>query len=832
MIRARAVTGVVAALALGGALYVGFVPVRGLPAIGGLLDPVRGLWAVSRTAELPRDEVTTLEGLGADVDVRFDDRAVPHIFARTEADAYRALGWVHARDRLFQMELTQRAVAGTLTELVGARALPLDREARRQALNVAADAKWAAIDPASSTRALIVAYMDGVNAYIDGMGAADLPIEYRLLGRRPRHFEPQDTYYLLGRMSLTLAWQDSELMRGGIEALIGTAATAALFPVNAPIQEPIEPVPGRTAARIADVRIPAPALHAPDDLARAEDALAMRALFAHSASPTRGEAMVGSNNWAVAPSRTESGHALLSGDPHLQLTLPSIWYEAHLVVPGDLDVYGVTLPLAPLVPIGFNRDVAWTATNTGADVLDFYRETVDDTTAPTRYRLDGEWRDLKRRVEDFRGPDGAVIATETLYTTHRGPMVRSALGYVSMRWTALEPSDEGTAFHAASRARSASEWYAAMASFRAPAQNFLVADRSGHIGIRSTGRFPTRPGDGRGDRVFDGSTSASDWTGEWPLDRYPQAMDPAQGYLASANQQPVDPAVRPGYLGWDWPTPWRAMRINRILRGDARMTPAKMWRAHTDPRSELTEVLLTRLREAVSASRRAGTLDSPDSAAFAFLEAWDGNFDVDSRGAVLFDQFQAALTRHTWDELAMPGESRRLATPSGALLATLLRDEASVWWDERATSGRLERRDDILLASLRDAWTAARTRFGNDPEAWRWGDIRRVNIHHVLRLPGFGRESLSVQSGPGTLSPSEAGGTHGASWRFVVELGPEVRAWGTYPGGQSGNPVSTRYADRVPQWQRGELAELRLPRRAADLPDSLVTSRLSFRVAP
>lgn len=830
--RARALTGTVAALALGGALYVGFVPVRGVPALGPLLDPANGLWAATRTAELPPEQVASLAGLNADVAIRFDDRAVPHIFAATEADAYRALGWVHARDRLFQMELTQRAVAGTLTELVGARALPLDREARRQGLAVSAEAKWAAIPPDSPTRQFVEAYMEGVNAWVRGMRMAELPVEYRLLGRRPREFHPQDTYYLLARMALTLAWQDSELQRGAIEALIGRAATEALFPVNAPIQEPIEPVTGRRAARVDAIAIPAPTTRTPDAVATARRWSAARASFASQPDLTRGEAMVGSNNWAVAPSRTEAGYALLSGDPHLQLTLPSIWYEAHLVVPEALDVYGVTLPLAPLVPIGFNRHVAWTATNTGADVLDFYRETVDDTLAPARYRLDGEWRELTRRIERFRDPSGGVIATDTMYATHRGPMIRSSLGYVSLRWTALEPSDEGTALREASVATSVADWYRAMDSYRAPAQNFLVADRDGHIGIRSTGRYPIRPGDGRGDRVFDGSASASDWTGDWPLARYPQSLDPAQGYLASANQQPIDPAVRPGYLGWDWPTPWRAMRINAILRADSSMTPDKMRLAHTDPQSELTGVLLRHLRDAVNAARRAGTLAAPDSAAMAFLDTWDERYDVASHAAVLFDQFQAALTRRTWDELALPGETRRLATPGSAMLAVLMRDASSPWWDDRATPERLETRDDIVLAALRDAWTASRTRFGNDPSDWRWGDVRRVHIHHLLRLPGFGRESLSVQSGPGTLSPSEANGTHGASWRFVVELGPEIRAWGTYPGGQSGNPVSTHYADRVTTWQRGELSPLRVPRQPADLPDSLIASRLTLRAAP
>ncbi|HVH40510.1 MAG TPA: penicillin acylase family protein [Gemmatimonadaceae bacterium] len=828
----RAFTGVVAGLALAGAMYVGATSLRGLPAIGPLLDPARGIWAVSRAAELPAVQVVALQGLGGTVEVRYDDRGVPHIFGASETDAYRALGWVHARDRLFQMELTQRAVAGTLTEFVGARALPLDREARRQGLAVAAEAKWAALDRDAPVRAFVAAYMDGVNAYVRAMRPNELPIEYRLLGRKPRTFQPQDTYYLLARMSLTLAWQDSELQRGAVESLVGAAATAALFPVNAPIQEPIEPVAGRQAPRYTHAEIPAPQRPDAKSLAEARRWMETRALFAAEPQLTRGEAVVGSNNWAVAPGRTTGGHALLSGDPHLQLTLPSIWYEAHMVVPGVLDVYGVTLPLAPLVPIGFNRDVAWTATNTGADVLDFYLETVDDTTAPARYRVDGAWRELESSVATYEDPTGAVLATDTLYRTHRGPMVRSPIGYVSMRWTALELSDEGTAFHDASLATSAAEWYEAMANYRAPAQNFLVADRGGHIGIRSTGRYPLRPGDGRGDKVFDGSLSASDWTGDWPLSQYPTSMDPAQGYLASANQQPVDPAVRPGYLGWDWPSPWRAIRINGILRADAAMTPEKMRLAHTDPRSALTDAILPPVRDAVAAARRRGVLQPSDSAAMAFLDRWDGRFDIESRGAVLFDQLNSALTRRTWDEFVIPGEDRRVATPGSSMLVRLLQDGSSPWWDDGSTADVRETRDDILLLALRDAWTTARTRFGNDPEAWRWGKARRMNIHHLLRLPGFGRESLSVQSGPGTLSPSESGGTHGASWRFVVELGEELTASGTYPGGQSGNPVSTRYADRVPEWQRGALSPLRTPRSAADLPDSATSSRLTLRPAP
>jgi len=846
----RAATGTIAALSLAGALYVGFNPVAGVPPLGNLLDPVRGIWSVARSAELPREQQVALEGLGARVEVRYDDRGVPHIFAASDLDAFRALGWVHARDRLFQMELTQRSVAGTLAEFVGARALPLDRAARQRGLAAAAEARWAALAPGDPSRRIITAYMEGVNDFVRAMRDEDVPAEYHLLGKRPRVFQPQDTYYLLGAMALTLSYQDEELTRGGVEELVGTAATEALFPVDAPIQEPIQPVAGRTGPRYAAVRFPAPRL--PDAKAIAEarrfrdaaDQLAgggdpgapdvALSLLGPSRALTRGDAVVGSNNWAVAPARSANGHALLSGDPHLQLTLPSIWYEVHVVVAGGIDMYGVSLPLSPIVPIGFNRDVAWTATNTTADVMDFYRETVDDTLAPARYRLDGAWKAITTTVEEYRGPRGALLATDTLRRTHRGPLTRTALGWLSMRWTSLEMSDEAGAFREAIRARSAEEWYRAMERYRAPAQNFLVADRGGHIGIRSTGRYPLRPGDGRGNHLFDGSTSASDWTGEWKVTEYPQAMDPAQGYLASDNQQPIDPAVQPRYLGWDWPTPWRAMRINQILRADAGMTPEKMRLAQTDPRSALTDLVVSAVRAAVTAR---ATVDSTTAgtetrAAMAFLDAWDRKFDIESRGAVLYDALLAELTRRTWDEFVLPGENRRVATPNGMMLVRLFDDPQSAWWDDRGTPDTREDRDAILVASLREAWTATRMRLGNDPGAWRWGAQRVANIRHLLALPGFGREGIPMQSGPGTLSPSDGRGIHGASWRFVVELGDAIQASGTYPGGQSGNPVSSRYADRLPLWEKGELAPLRIPHTAAELTGSALASVLTFTPEP
>ncbi len=820
----------VAAGLLAGLLWVGARSTGPLPPLGRLLDPVHGAWALAARANLPATESHAVPGLGADVEVRFDDRGVPHIFAPSVMDAYRALGWVHARDRLFQMELQARAVAGTLSELAGPRTKDLDREARAQGLAWGAEKTFAAIDPKSSAGQAVNAYADGVNAYIAQMTTADLPLEYRLLGATPQPWKPLYTAYLQARMGLTLAYSDGELRRAQIQALVGKPATEALFPVNAPLQEPIQPNAPHEPRADWQV-IPAPQPADAQKLARAtdlEDAIAKFAGLPRDA----GEIVVGSNNWAVSPSRTAAGHALLSGDPHLSLSLPSIWYEAHLVVPDSLDVYGVTFIGSPLVPIGFNRNVAWTETNTGADVADYYVETVDDPAHPTKYKLDGQWKPLVSRVETVRGPKGVVLATDTIYHTHRGPMVHSGSQWISRRWLIVEASVATAyeAFRNANRAVSVADLMKGIEGYEGPAQNFLSADQGGHIGIRSTGHYPVRPATAeRGDELMDGTSSANDWQGWWKVADYPQGFDPAQGYLASANQQPKDPKVDGRYFGWDWPAPWRAMRINALLRADTAVTPDAMRRYQTDSRSAQTDFFL----EAFLASAAGSAANPSFEQGIRELRNWDRTFTKENEHAVLFEAALEELSRRTWDELTLPGATpddrpRRAATPNSMVLAELMQDPKSPWWDDRSTPAVVEDRDAILRSALAAAYERVVKKLGKPGPAWRWDRNRFANINHLLRIPALSRLRVPVQAGPGTLSPSSGDGTHGASWRMVVELGPEVRAWGTYPGGQSGNPISSRYADRLPKWASGTLDTLRFPHKAAELSGGRLSSVLTL----
>ncbi|MEO8576642.1 MAG: penicillin acylase family protein [Gemmatimonadales bacterium] len=816
-----------AALLLAALMYAGFRSIGPVPPLGPILDPANGAWASAAATNFPARQFAKIPGLHDSVKVLFDDRGVPHIFASSELDAYRAMGYVHARDRLFQMEAQTRASTGRLTEWAGKRALEVDKESRAIGLAWGAERKLASYDKTSLGYKALEAYSDGVNAWISHMHPRDLPIEYRLLNARPIRWEPLNSMHFLSRMSLTLAMNDATMRRLRAQSLVGKAAADALFPVNSPIQQPIQPN-ASPKPRFDFAELPPPG---PPDKSVAQSVDARERLLAAlnlgKNSETRDA--IGSNNWAVAPSRTAGGHAILAGDPHLDLTLPSVWYEAHIVVPGKVDAAGVGFPGMPMVVIGFNRDVAWTFTNTGSDVNDFYAESVDDKSHPSKYRVDGQWRPLEKRVEKYLDQKGGTIATDTLYFTHRGPMRREGGQWLSMRWTAYEKSREPDNYISLATSRSAEEWLEKMRDYVAPTQNGLVADRSGTIAIRSSGAYPIRPGDGRGDIIRDGSTSASDWLGVLPLEKYPSSKNPPQGFLASANQQPVDPLQNPSYMGSDWYSPWRAMRINKLLAENSRITPNDMRLFQTDPGSARADAFVPMFLAAVARADSAGNSDADLREAARLLGQWDRRYVRTNHRAILFETAMRELNRHTWDELIDAKDSTANADlPEEQALLELMSLPASEWWDDRRTPVH-EDRDALVTQSLKTAYAKLKAEKGApDSTGWLWSNNRHANIRHLLRLEPFSALDISVQGGPNTLSPSGGQGTQGSSWRMVVELGPEVRAWSIYPGGQSGAPASRRYTDRLSRWTLGELDEVLFPRTPADLPRSRITSTLTL----
>jgi penicillin amidase len=313
-----------------------------------------------------------------------------------------------------------------------------------------------------------------------------------------------------------------------------------------------------------------------------------------------------------------------------------------------------------------------------------------------------------------------------------------------------------------------------------------------------------------------------------PVERYPQALRPAQGFLVSANQQPVDLADNDTYLGADWPSPWRAIQINTLLRADSAMTPDGMRRMHTYPGSVREAQFRPWYIRGAEAEIAAGRGTPKLTRALVLLKEWDGRYTPDNERAILFEMAQRELPRRLWDELIPPGEKTPIPRGSQPTLRALL-DSAGPWWDDRRTPDKRETRNEILAASLVAGLDSAIAEYG-EPEAggWKWGKVWPTDIWHLLRIPSLSAPAIAVQGGPETIAPAGRHGGAGASWRMVVELGPEVRAWGTYPGGQSGNPASPWYANRIPQWASGGLDTLLLPHNAGELPRERTHSTLNF----
>jgi penicillin amidase len=837
---ARSLSVTLLSLTLGlGATWIGTQGVGEVPPLGALLSPSSGLWS-NAADDLPASATAKIPALSDAVEIRYDARSVPHIFAKTDEDAARALGYVVARDRLFQLEVQSRAGEGTLTELVGDVALPADQQTRRLGMSRAAEKQFAALDTAGPLYRTLRAYAEGINAYRTSLSSAQLPMEYKLLQKTPREWLPLHSMNLLMRMGFTLAHAPIEFDLLQARALVGDSAARAMWDASSPVQEPIQPAP-RNAPRDALVPLPAPGTPSVE-ATRMLTAMGMgsgplrwgsdSALSADDRYALQQERAFASNNWAVAPSRSASGLALLAGDPHLELTLPSIWYEVHMVS-GTRDVGGVAIPGLPGIAIGYTRALAWSFTNTGGDVMDFWRETVDNASLPRTYELDGKQEPLEMRVEPYRNKDGRVIATDTVYYTHRGPMRKQGATWLSMRWTVLEAGTELLGFAAGVYATTAEGFLDSLAAhYKAPAQNMIVADTAGTIAIRSTGLHPIRANKGRGTDILDGRTRANDWQGFRTLSQYPQSVRPAQGFLASANQEPIDPQLDSLYLGTDAHYEiWRALQINRLLRADSSMTPDKMRRLHSDPGSVRAERLVPALVSAARARIAAGEGSPSLAAAEKILAAWDRRYTRDNTGARLFETSLARLSGLLWDELIPADSAAPQVRPSESRLLQLLPDSSNPWWDDRRTTNVREDRDRLIARALVAAYDTLVVDFG-DPAVtpWTWGRVAPARPRHLLRLDGFSAAPTPIDGGRGTLNPSVGSrlANFGASWRMVVELDKQPRIMAVYPGGQSGNPASPRYLDRLAMWGTGSLDSVRTPRTPADLAASDVRATLTL----
>ncbi len=788
---------------LAGSMWALSRPWGSIPALGKLLDPASGVWSTPVGTDLPQGTIT-LVGLQGSVTVRYDERGVPHIFAESNDDLYFAQGFVMARDRLWQMDFASRAAAGRLSEVLGDRSAEFDRYQRRIGMTYGAERLVREMEADPNTAAVANAFAAGINAWIAQLTPASYPFEYKLLGYSPEPWTNLHTALMFMNIRKDLSGSSSEHRLASTRLVKGDAFMDLFFGNNQPWVDPI--VPRGTSWPTDGAFIP----QAPDSI------FVSRSLVGEL--PFQPNPYNGSNNWALHGSKTATGRPLLSNDPHLNLTLPAIWYENQLVSP-DVNVYGVSLAGIPGVTIGFNGDVAWGLTNTGSDVMDFLEITWKDSTR-SEYLYDGEWLNTDVRTEIIKVKGKPDIIDNVLYTIH-GPVTlqhsERAFNVMTppdhaMRWVAHDPSNELLTIFRLNRAKNKADLMEATKSFRAPAQNVVYATREGDIGIISNGSLPIKwPGQGK--YPGDGSDPKYTWHGFIPQDQLPQIHNPERGFVSSANQHPAAPDEYPFYLDYAFAPYERGVRINNRLTAMTAATPDSMFALLKDSYSLHAESILPRMLQGID----GWDVDSVDTKpARALISSWDYRHLPDRGGAALFLRWWSEMSSAIWSD-EFPEGTLYSVPQRDIMVQALLNVPDGEWIDDKRTPQR-ETLDDIIRIAFVRAVKYVTTAQGNDPSKWTWVDAQNANINHLLNLTPL--NATRVEAGGCAECVNAFRNGNGPSWKMVVSLEDEIKAWGVYPGGQSGNPLSPFFKSNIEKWASEGLYELLYLKSSEDRPES------------
>lgn len=801
-----------------------------------------GWWTVQRSFPAMSGRIV-VPGLSAPASVYRDDAGIPHIVAETDGDLFFAQGYVHAQDRFWEMDVRRHATAGRLAELFGESQVASDAFVRTLDWRGVAEEEYLLLD--ADTRAAFDAYAEGVNAYLDRRSGADLSLEYGLLALQRPGYEPEpwtavDSLAWLKAMAWDLRSNlGDEIDRALLSAELPPEEVARLHPpfpfgakptivdgpvAAAPAAEAVRPVGADAAASVA--------ADAPELEPGHVDALASLAAtldgLPELLGPEGGD--LGSNSWVVSGALTESGLPLLANDPHLGPAMPSIWTQtglrcAQLNDACHYDVAGFGFAGLPGVVVGHNDRIAWGVTNLGPDVADLYLERVRGDS----YELDGALVPLTTREEviDVAGGDPVTISVRE---TGRGPIVtdisddfgRVADDYaevatpgepppasetelaVSLQWTALTPGVTPRAILAMNRAQGWDDFRAAAELFDVPAQNLVYADVEGNIGYQAPGRIPTRSA-GDGTLPLPGWTSANGWTGFVDFDTLPSVLNPARGYLVTANNAVDDSGPA---LTRDWDHGYRAegieRRLGELIAAGEPVTAEHMAEIQLDTRDANAAAFLPVIAEL--------ELDGDAERGARLLDGWDGSADAGSAEAAYFAVFWRTLLDRVFGDLP---ESTR---PEGgdrwfSVVHTLLAEPENPWWadaDADATG-----RDAVLAASMAAAWSEASALMGDDPSEWRWGRLHTLDLEHsTFGSSGIGvfewafnRGSYELGGGSAIVNANgwDANVGYQVDWvpsmRMVVDLDDFDDSTWINLTGASGHAFHRNYDDQAELWR-------------------------------
>ncbi len=734
-----------------------------------------------------------LKGLTEKVIVKRDAHAIPHIIANNEADLYRATGYVLAQDRLWQMDLLRRVTMGRLSEILGKDLVKADHTMR--ALRVPEKSQMVIQKTDKKIIDALEAFADGINQYIESH-FDKLPPEFTILGYKPEKWKVEHSVNLLGYMAwdLTMSWK-SEVILYQIQQKVDSVRFKQLFP---------------------DMMNHRTSIFDKEKMSTSDLKMRSELLSATKKMKDLGiDIFEGSNNWAVSGKKSTTGMPLLANDMHLGLFAPGIWYQAHQVIDGELDVTGVVLPGCPFIIDGHNKNIAWGMTNVMVDDMDFYLETINPSDS-NQYKLDGQWKEMIVREEKILSKEGDTIK-KTIRFTHRGPVVSGFKGLkekvVSMRWTGNDYSNELRSVYLLNKAKNWDEFKDALTTFNALGQNVVYADVQGNIGLWSATSIPIRKGDPG--FLYPGDSSSYDWQGIVPFDSLPHEYNPERGYVSSANCKTA-PANYPHYISYWFELPYRMDRIREMLEEKDKLSIDDFKKMLGDHKSKLVEEMYNPLVKALDG---INGLDKNQVEALGIFKKWNGVLTTESQAASIFEYFYMCFIRNLiFDELGP--DLYKDFIDSKVLVRNVVKNswlnQNSEWYDNISTSGK-ETYKDIVNKSFKDALDSLKLKLGANPVNWHWGNIHTLSLNHPLGKVWALDFAFNLNRGPypvggsfHTVSPygyeydDLFKADHGASERHIFSTANWDESLTIIPTGISGIPASPYYCDQTEMYINNE----------------------------
>jgi penicillin amidase len=751
-------------------------------------------WAQSVAPKI--DKTLSVTGLKENVTVRRDDRGIPYIEAKSEADLYFAQGFVMAEDRLWQMDLLRRVAGGETAEIFGASVLEEDQRWRKFGFaKIAADSLPLM---QREVRAALENYARGVNAFIASLDEQTLPIEFKILQYRPREWRAADSV-LIGKIlsdGLSSTWRQDL-----VKAMIPADKRADMFDPRSNLDVLLF---GKDGTVNSKLKIKNAKLSESENFDEIESSSLFAALT--QAENTRkssleriglyAEDLAASNNWVVSGKKTADGKPLLANDPHLQATEPAIWYLVNLSAP-NLKIAGVTIPGSPGVVLGHNENIAWGATNVGPDVQDLYLEEFDAGN-PLRYKTPNGFEIAQTRREEIKvrknplKPDTETVALDVVTTRNGVVFFEEAGKRYALKWTAFDPkNNELEAFYFVNHAKNWDDFKRGFKLYGGAMQNFIYADTKGNIGWYAAGRVPVRK-TGDGSLPYNGATNDGEWTGMIPFEELPNLYNPASGYIVTANQRTVGNSYKYHDLIARVFVPFRAARLNELLASKSKLTADDMRDFQYDTFSILNSLFAKEI-----VAQKAATEDT-----LKLLSNWDGRMTADSKAALVVNEIRNSFRNRILTAAFGAEQMKNIGWANeGNFIERILREKPKKWLPKEFASY-----GDLLKASETEARANLTKRYGADEAKWTWGETSKIRFNHPLTAAPLIGAQFAIPALPLIGSSSSAATPNvgaSVSMRFIATPGNWDATRHVIPTGQSGNPQSPHYKDQLDAWYSG-----------------------------